>query len=167
VLEEAGGATLAELIERELWQPMGAEFDADVTVDGHGHAMADGGVCCTLRDLARFGQLWLDGGVVDGRQVVPLEWIRDTLAGGPDSREAFVEGGRDERFADGHYRNQVWVVDPSVPIAAGLGINGQVIAVHGQGDVVLARLSTLPTPLDERFVATTFDILDALAEALG
>ena len=55
VLERAGGARLHELIARELWQPMGAEFDAEVTVDGHGNAMADGGVCATLRDLARFG----------------------------------------------------------------------------------------------------------------
>ena len=31
---------------------MGAEFDAEITVDAHGNAMADGGVCATLRDLA-------------------------------------------------------------------------------------------------------------------
>jgi CubicO group peptidase (beta-lactamase class C family) len=167
VLEEVAGATFAELVERELWQPMGAEFDADVTVDGHGHALADGGICCTLRDLARFGQLWADGGVVDGRQVLPIEWIRDTLAGGPDSREAFIAGGRDERFANGHYRNQVWVVEPDVPIAAGLGINGQAVAVHGHAEIVLAQFSTLPTPLNEDFVATVFRTVDALAEALG
>ena len=45
------------LIAREVWRPMGAEFDAEVTVDAHGNAMADGGVCATLRDLARFGLL--------------------------------------------------------------------------------------------------------------
>ena len=50
---------------------------------GVGNAMADGGVCATLRDVARFGQLWLDRGVVDGRQLVPEAWIRDTLRAGP------------------------------------------------------------------------------------
>ena len=57
VMERAAGARLPDLMSRELWQPMGAEFDAEITVDARGNAMADGGMSCTLRDLARFGQL--------------------------------------------------------------------------------------------------------------
>ena len=34
VVERCGGARLAALVARELWGPMGAEFDAEVTVDG-------------------------------------------------------------------------------------------------------------------------------------
>ena len=37
---------------------MGAEFDAEITVDGRGNAMADGGICATLRDMGRFGLLF-------------------------------------------------------------------------------------------------------------
>ena len=70
----------------EVWQPMGAEFDAEITVDGHGNAMADGGICATLRDLARFGLLWLERGLVDGRRVVPAAWIADTLPARADGR---------------------------------------------------------------------------------
>src|SRR5579862_6315750 len=55
VLERAGGARFHELISRELWMPMGAEFDAEVTLDAHGNPMADGGISATLRDLGRFG----------------------------------------------------------------------------------------------------------------
>ena len=62
VMERAAGARFADLVASELWAPMGAEDDAEVTVDGHGNAMADGGVSCTLRDLARFGLLLLRGG---------------------------------------------------------------------------------------------------------
>ena len=62
VLERAAGDRLHQLIARELWQPMGAEFDAEITVDARGNPMADGGICATLRDLARFGQLYLDRG---------------------------------------------------------------------------------------------------------
>ena len=89
VVERAGGARLADLIATEVWQPIGAEFDAEITVDGHGTAMADGGMCATLRDLARFGELWLRQGKLDGRRIVPEEWVADTLAGGKDSREAY------------------------------------------------------------------------------
>ena len=33
VVERAAGARLADLISCELWRPIGAEFDAEVTVD--------------------------------------------------------------------------------------------------------------------------------------
>jgi CubicO group peptidase (beta-lactamase class C family) len=166
VLEEVAGAGLAELLERELWGPMGAEFDADVTVDGHGHAMADGGVCCTLRDLGRFGQLWLDGGVVDGRQVVPEAWIRDTLAGGPDSREAYASSPQSE-YRGGFYRNKFWIVDPELPLFAASGINGQSVYVHVPAGLVVVKLSTWPTALDQEFDALTVRAVHALADALA
>ena len=91
---------------------MGAEFDAEVTVDGAGNAMADGGVCCTLRDLARFGRLMLEGGRRDGQQVVPEAWIADILTPDPDSREAFLPSDDAHEFPPGaYYRNKWWVVD--------------------------------------------------------
>jgi CubicO group peptidase (beta-lactamase class C family) len=62
VLEKVGGARLHELIAGLIWQPMGAEFDAEITVDACGNAMADGGICATLRDLGRFGLLFAQGG---------------------------------------------------------------------------------------------------------
>jgi CubicO group peptidase (beta-lactamase class C family) len=92
VIERAGDDRLSALISRELWQPMGAEYDAEVTVDAHGNAMADGGVCTTLRDLARFGQLFVNGGKRGSTRIVPADWIADTVAGAPDGIQAFAEG---------------------------------------------------------------------------
>jgi CubicO group peptidase (beta-lactamase class C family) len=107
VLERAGGARLHELIARELWRPMGAEFDAEVTVDGHGNAMADGGVCATLRDLARFGQVILDAARGRGR-VVPAAWVADTIRGAPDGVAAFAQGDGRGYPPGAHYRNCWW-----------------------------------------------------------
>ena len=87
VMERASGMRLAELISRFLWQPMGAEFDAEITVDAHGNAMADGGVCATLRDLARFGQVLANKGRRGRTNVIPRTWIKDTLTPERDSRE--------------------------------------------------------------------------------
>jgi CubicO group peptidase (beta-lactamase class C family) len=168
VVERAGGARLAELIARELWQPMGAEFDAEVTVDGNGNAMADGGVCTTLRDLARFGQLFMNGGRRGRQQIVPAAWIRDTIAGAPDGVEAFAEGAdAADRRPGAHYRNQWWVLAPSTPAYAGLGINGQLIYVNPPARLVVAKLSTWATALDPKAEKWTYDANLALAEALG
>ncbi len=127
VVERAGGARLDELIRREIWQPIGAEFDAEITVDGHGTAMADGGMCATLRDLGRFGQLWLERGEVDGHRIVPEEWVDDCLIGGKDSREAFLPSDDFPELDHAFYRNKWWVLDSTGRVSRALGINGQKI----------------------------------------
>src|SRR5215218_668432 len=79
VAERAGGAPLAELIGRELWAPLGAERDAELTVDPAGTAAIGGGFCATLRDYTRLGLLVL----ADGGGIVPAGWI-DRLGRGDD-----------------------------------------------------------------------------------
>jgi len=86
VIERAAAARLHELIAAELWQPMGAEFDAEITVDARGNPMADGGICATLRDAARFGQLYLRRGQRESREVVPAWWVDDTVRGARTGR---------------------------------------------------------------------------------
>jgi CubicO group peptidase (beta-lactamase class C family) len=168
VLEKAAGERLHELISRLVWQPMGAEFDAEITIDGHGNAMADGGICATLRDLGRFGLLFAAGGRAARRyQVVPAAWISDTIAGAPDGAEAFNAAGDAPGFPAGaHYRNYWWVRQPSVPFFYAAGINGQNVFVHVPSQTVVAKLSTWPTALSSKIRVTT-DAALAIAEALS
>ena len=168
VIERAGGARLAQLIARELWQPMGAEFDAEITVDAHGNPMADGGVCTTLRDLARFGLLFANGGMRAGRRIVPAAWIADTVAGAPDGVEAFALGAdAGDRRPGAHYRNKWWVLAPDVPAYAGLGINGQMVFVHMPTKTVVVKFSTWKTASDPLADRWTIDASFAIANALG
>ena len=146
---------------------MGAEFDAEITVDARGNAMADGGVCATLRDLGRFGLLFGGTGRRSARwSVVPPAWIADTIAGAMDGPEAFTAGGEDLRFPAGaHYRNCWWVIEPAVPFFYAAGINGQNVYVHGPSQVVVAKLSTWPSALHP-VSKTTLDGVRAIAAAL-
>ena len=52
---------MADLISELVWSPIGAEHDAEITCDGVGTAIHDGGMCATARDLARFGVMLLAG----------------------------------------------------------------------------------------------------------
>jgi CubicO group peptidase (beta-lactamase class C family) len=170
VVEKAGGARLHELIAELVWQPMGAEFDAEITVDAHGNAMADGGICATLRDMGRFGLLFAGGGrgrAARRRPVVPDGWILDTIAGAPDGPEAFVAGDDEPGFPPGaHYRNCWWVREPAVPFFHASGINGQNVFVHVPSETVVVKLSTWPTALSPKIGVTT-DAARAIAESLG
>jgi CubicO group peptidase (beta-lactamase class C family) len=169
VLEKAGGARLHELIAALVWQPMGAEFDAEITVDGHGNAMADGGICATLRDLGRFGQLYAETGAgsrARHRRVVPPGWVADTVAGAPDGPQAFTAAADAPGFPAGaHYRNFWWVREPAVPFFHASGINGQNVFVHVPSQTVVAKFSTWPTALSSYLTVTT-DAVRAIAGAL-
>ena len=168
VMERAAGERLPELIARELWRPMGAGADAEITVDGHGNPMADGGISCTLRDLARFGMLLHGQGRRGNDQVVPSAWIVDTLTPDDDTAAAF-EGSLDAReFPRGaYYRNQFWVIDPDAPIFLCSGIHGQSVLIHGPADVVIAKLSTWPVAWTNAFAVQTWKGLVDLAEQVA
>jgi CubicO group peptidase (beta-lactamase class C family) len=167
VLECAAGSRLHELIARELWQPMGAEFDAEITVDAHGNAMADGGICATLRDLGRLGQLYLRRGRAGRRVIVPSAWIDDTIRGAPDGARAFVDGDNPPGYPAGaHYRNCWWIRDPKLPFFHASGINGQHVFVHVPSQTVVVKLSTWPVPMSQRLQRLTLDGVTALAGVL-
>jgi len=166
VIERAAGARLHQLIARELWQPMGAEFDAEITLDARGNPMADGGICATLRDVARFGQLFLRRGRVADRAIVPETWVNDTIRGAPDGAAAFDGADRPPGSPPGaHYRNCWWVRDPDVPFFYAFGINGQNIFVHVPSQTVVAKLSTWPTAMSPALDLTVRGVL-ALSDAL-
>jgi CubicO group peptidase (beta-lactamase class C family) len=134
--------------------------------------MADGGMCATLRDLARFGQLFLNGGRRGTTRIVPKPWIDDIVRGGPDSGAAYrASPDSDEEMDDwrsgGHYRNKWWVPEPSEPIFMGLGINGQQVMIHRPGRLVMAKLSTWRTALDATAVRLAYDAACAIADELN
>jgi CubicO group peptidase (beta-lactamase class C family) len=161
VLERAAGRRLHELIRDLVWQPMGAEHDAEITVDAHGNPMADGGICATLRDLARFGAQYLPGALV------PESWLVDTARGAPDGAAAFVSGDNPPGWpAQAHYRNCWWVRDPAAPFLVAAGIYGQNIYVLPADELVIAKFSTWPAPLHEPLQQLTLAAVDALAAAV-
>ena len=70
----AGGHGAGRLIR--LQGPLGRERE-----------FASGGFNATLRDSGRLGQMMLDGGKANGRQLLPTAWVREstkpTDPGGP------------------------------------------------------------------------------------
>ena len=81
-----------------------------ITVDRHDSPSPSGGICTTVRDLARFGQMVLQDGFANGRQIVPGAWIDDTRFGG--DVEAFARNIEHEvGRPGGAYRNFWWITN--------------------------------------------------------
>ena len=100
VVENATGQRYADVLSSQLWSRLGCTDDATITVDAGGFAFANGGVACTARDLARVGRLVLNGGRVDGQQVVPAQLDRaDPGRGRPRGRPPGRSSRRSTRTA--------------------------------------------------------------------
>ncbi len=168
VLERAAGQPFAEALSTHVWGRLGAEFDAFVTVDEQGAAVEDGGIAVALRDLARFGRLYLDDGVADGRQVLPADWVRRLRQPNPELVAAFRGPFAYTGIATAelHYHDQWWVLDPRRGIHAALGIHGQMVYVHGSSRTVVVKLSTHPQALDRRLVQRQLSAAQAIAGSL-
>jgi len=139
-MERVTQTRLAELISRELWQPLGVEESACFTVDGAGYPLADGGFNATLRDYARFGEMLCRGGVGNGQQIVPKAWITDSLNADP----SIFSDENNMDFDNGAYRNQFWIRDIDRRILIARGVFGQIIYSDLDNHLTIARLASWP-----------------------
>lgn len=147
-IERATGRRYADLMSERLWKPMGAETSGYITVDRLGAPRCAGGMCVTTRDLARVGQLMVDGGKRGDVQVLPASWIEDIENGGDP--KAWAAGNFVPYFPgkDMHYRSK-WYIDRAAPrLLFGLGINGQNLFVDRARQLVIAKHSSQLLPLD-------------------
>ena len=145
VCERASGIRMADLISTLLWVPMGAERDAEITCDPVGSATHDGGVSAVPRDVARFGQMLLDDGMIDGWPVVPAAWLHDAHNPETEVREAFAQTDNESVLPGGWYRNKFWFVPSGQGTAlVCLGIHGQMVYVNRTTRTVGVKLSSWP-----------------------
>jgi CubicO group peptidase (beta-lactamase class C family) len=168
VLERVGGAPFPDLFAREVWSRIGAERDAEVIVDRSGFAIVEGGICTTLRDLARFGLMCLEDGQVLGEQVVPAAWIARVCERDDELIEAFrASTDADPERPDAFYHDKWWIDDAPRGIYAALGMNGQSILIHRPSRTVIAKFSTFPGALDWDLFALHHAGMLALCEHLA
>lgn len=149
VLERAGGMPLPELMSRKLWVPLGAQGDAYFTTDASFAASAAGGFGATLRDLARLGQLVLNEGRFNGRQIVSRDWIADIRFNG--SKEAWRTGQyRGFWNPNGAYRSFWYVAGDADGSFEAIGIYGQRLYINPAQKLVVVRLSSCPDPVSRK-----------------
>lgn len=149
-LTRATGSNLADLLARDIWQPIGAERPASWNLDRAGGT--EKAFCCvnaTARDFARVGQMLADQGYVAGRQVVPGAWVARIAA--PVTTPLDGWG----------YSAQWWHRGPDDgEDYSAMGIYGQYTYVHPGRRVVIVKLSDHGAEQDER---GTYDVFRAIA----
>ncbi|HZR90364.1 MAG TPA: serine hydrolase [Bradyrhizobium sp.] len=148
----------------ELFAPLGMrdvtiEFDASGTPEGSSQMLA------SARDWARFGQLYLDDGVVGGRRILPEGWVKYSASPTPD---AFVGYGAGFWTNLGDSRGANYRIGEGWPRDAFMakGSIGQYVIIIPSQHLVIARFGrTVNFPLNADGVSEL--VRDVIAATAG
>lgn len=75
VIHGATGRPIADLLSERIIQPLGLEVEPYYLTDGRGTPFVLGGLNLITRDYARMGELFRLGGAVEGRRIIPADWV--------------------------------------------------------------------------------------------
>ncbi len=134
ILSRACETDLLDFANEHLFGQLGIE-PGKWTQDWDGYRWGAGELHLRARDMARFGQLYLDDGEVNGEQVVPASWIAQSWTPYTEGAWGSKVGDNFDRTAYGY---QWWIIDagPHTYYLA-WGHGGQQIAVVPELNLVL------------------------------
>lgn len=131
LIARGSGQPVDVFARTRLFAPLGIDsYDWVMLPDGR--PMASGGLRLTPRDLAKIGQLVLNKGEWDGKQVVPADWIARSTT--PHARTRYWTG------SGVAYGYQWWLGNTwanGLPYIAGVGYGGQRLFILPSADLVL------------------------------
>ena len=134
ILTKKSGMSTADFAQKHLFDHLGIKplFWAR---DNQGYDHGSGGLQLTARQMAKFGFLYLNKGVWDGRQVVPRNWVEQSTKG-------LIRSGRRSRYG---YQ---WWVQPVGGHASfqARGYGGQFIVVAPELDLVIVTKANTKWP---------------------
>jgi CubicO group peptidase (beta-lactamase class C family) len=127
VLAAATGRPVSAYAAEKLWQPLGTEADASWIVDATGQEITFAYFNAVLRDYARLGRMLAADGMVEGKAVVPKQWLRASTDAPVDTGSAMVR-----------YGYQVWLSADATRFML-RGLRGQVVLADPQTGLVLVQ----------------------------
>jgi len=139
ILTKAAGKSITDYMSEKLWSQIGAESDAYWITDNTDMEFALGGLNVTARDYLKVGQLFLDTGRWQGRQIVPEDWVIASIT--PDAPH-LMPGRRSSATSKDGYGFQWWIPYGSEDEFDAQGIYSQFIYVDPDKKMVIVKLSS-------------------------
>ena len=138
LLNRATGQSITSYMTEMLWHPMGAMDESYWLLDSEGMEMAFAGLNATARDYAKFGELYRLGGNLNGKQIVPQSWVKDSIT--PDAPH-LMPGNHELSDYPMGYGYQWWIPEGEEAEFAAIGVYNQFIYVAPQSNMVIVKLS--------------------------
>lgn len=163
IVSRVTGKSITTLLSERIWQKMGAEQDAYMTVDSKGVAFAGGGLSAGLRDLGRLGLLMLNEGRINNQVVFPKDVVANIKSGA--NKQAFAKAGY-KTIPGGSYKSMWWVFHNQHEAFAARGVYGQTIYVDPTAEMVIVRFASFPHASNSKIDPTSLPAYQAVAEFL-
>ncbi|WP_296238250.1 serine hydrolase domain-containing protein [Psychrobacter sp. UBA5136] len=163
IISRTTGKAVDDLLSERIWQKIGAEQSAYMTVDAKGTPFAGGGISAGLHDMARIGSLMLNKGEINGQRLFPAAVVDSIEAGG--DKKVFAKAGYDQ-LKNGSYKSMWWLFNNPTPIYAARGVHGQTIYVDPAADMVIVRFASHPEASNGKNDPTSLPAYKALANYL-
>ena len=158
ILSRATGQSALAFARENLFAPLGIRVPNDIVirseeehgrimndpntrgwvVDPQGNNFASWGLFLSPREMAKIGQLYLGGGIWEGRQIVPAAWIAESTR----------EHSRAVELGNLAYGYLWWIIDSDS--FAALGDGGNVIYVNTNKKLVIAMTAFLTPDVKDR-----------------
>ncbi len=132
IVQKATGQTVLDYLRPRLFDPLGIE-DPTWEVSPEGVSTGGYGLSVRTEDIARFGQLYLQKGQWQGKQLVPSEWVEAATA------RQTSNGSNPNSDWDQGYGYQFWRCRHG--LYRGDGAFGQYCIVFPEHDAVIAITS--------------------------
>jgi CubicO group peptidase (beta-lactamase class C family) len=151
ILERTSGMRVSEYFDKKIYQCIGPEFPAYIVLDSSKNCFErmESGLCASAIDLAKFGRLYLNNGRWEGRQIVPENWVKDSIgrSGANDSIEFFKyyndrPWGKWLGSGKAFYKNLWWgyKVDDELNDSFAMGVLGQILYICPRKNSIVVRL---------------------------
>ncbi|MFW9915558.1 MAG: serine hydrolase [Candidatus Thorarchaeota archaeon] len=144
IIQETTGYSTFDFAMKYLFEPLGiTELDIAWVAGSDGINHGGVGLFITPRNMAKFGQLFLDEGVWEGNRVISSSWIKECSQ---DHIEGISRSGMPQPAGYGY---QFWLND--YPTAEGqyyyaLGFGGQTIQIFPKYDLVIVTTARYDEP---------------------
>jgi CubicO group peptidase (beta-lactamase class C family) len=144
------GKPISQYASEKLWGPLGMEQDGVWMVDQAGHERAGCCISMTLRDYGRLGQFMLNGGRIDGRDILPAGWIEEATT-------------NRVRSGNGSYGYFWWPTQ--APNYEARGVFGQGIAIYPDENLVIVMNAAMPKASDRAQSQAKTAVFEAIRAA--
>jgi len=135
IAARASGMDLMSLGNKYLFEPLGVVPGEGWLRDVDGYYIGCGDILFTARDMAKFGLLYLNGGMYEGKRIISAEWVNDSLQTYTVNEFELKKIGR---FTDIGYGYQWWSADAGKHhINFAWGHGGQLIVLVHNLDMVI------------------------------
>ena len=138
LVNRATGKSITNYMTEMLWHPMGAVNEGYWLLDSEGMEMAFAGLNATARDYAKFGELYRLDGELNGQQIVPKSWVKDSIT--PDGPHLTPGDNPLSDYPLG-YGYQWWVPEGGKGEFMAIGVYNQMIYVAPESNMVIVKLS--------------------------